>query len=33
MLIGDIATDLAVVFDGRPDTDVDGCEHCAFRNH
>jgi hypothetical protein len=33
MLIGDIAADLAVVFDGRPDADVDGCEHCPFRNH
>ena len=33
MLVGDIAADLAVVFDGRPDADVDGGEHCAFGNH
>ena len=33
MLIRDIAADLAVVFDGRPDADVDGGEHCSFRNH
>ena len=33
MLIRDIAADLAVVFDGRPDADVDGGEHCPFRNH
>jgi len=30
MLIRDIAADLAVVFDGRPDADVDGGEHCLF---
>jgi hypothetical protein len=33
MLTGDIAADLAVVFDGRPDADVDGREHGAFVNH
>src|ERR1700722_9589402 len=33
MLIRDIAADLAVVFDGRPDADVDGGEHCPFGNH
>ena len=33
VLIGDVAADLAVVFDGRPDADVDGGEHCAFCNH
>jgi hypothetical protein len=33
MLIRDIAADLAVVFDGRPDADVDGGEHCLFCNH
>src|SRR5580700_12139210 len=33
VLIGNIAADLAVVFDGRPDADVDGGEHCTFGNH
>jgi hypothetical protein len=33
MLVGDVAADFAVVFDGRPDADVDGREHCAFGNH
>ena len=33
MLIRDIAANLAVVFDGRPDADVDGGEHCLFCNH
>ncbi|MGO8745087.1 MAG: hypothetical protein ACLQNE_03770 [Thermoguttaceae bacterium] len=33
VLIGNIAADLAVVFDGRPYADVDGGEHCAFGNH
>src|ERR1035438_9414482 len=33
MLIRDIAADLAIVFDGRPDADVDGGEHCLFCNH
>ena len=33
LLIGDIAADSAVVLDGRPDTDMDGGEHCPFRNH
>jgi hypothetical protein len=33
MLVGNVAADLAVVFDGRPDADVDGGEHCAFGNH
>jgi hypothetical protein len=32
-LIRDIAADLAIVFDGRPDADVDGREHSAFGNH
>jgi hypothetical protein len=33
VLIGDITADLAVVFDGGPDADVDGREHSAFGNH
>jgi hypothetical protein len=33
MLVGDVAADFAVMFDGRPDADVDGCKHCAFGNH
>jgi hypothetical protein len=33
VLVSDIPADLAVVFDGRPDADVDGGEHCAFGNH
>jgi hypothetical protein len=33
MLVGDIAADFAVVFDGRPDADVDGRDHCTFGNH
>jgi hypothetical protein len=32
-LIRHIAADLSVVFHGSPNTDVDGGEHCAFRNH
>jgi hypothetical protein len=33
VLIGNIAANLAVVFNGRPDADVDGREHSAFGNH
>jgi hypothetical protein len=33
VLVGNVAADLAVVFDRRPDADVDGGEHCAFGNH
>jgi hypothetical protein len=33
VLVCNIAADLAVVFDGCPDADMDGREHCAFRNH
>jgi hypothetical protein len=33
VLVGNVAADLAVVLDGRPNADVDGGEHCAFGNH
>jgi hypothetical protein len=33
MLIGHVSAYFAVVFDGRPDADVDGGEHRLFRNH
>jgi carboxymethylenebutenolidase len=33
MLVGNVAADLAVVFDGRPNADMDGGEHCTFGNH
>jgi hypothetical protein len=33
MLIGHVSADFAVVFDGRPDADVDGGKHCLFCNH
>jgi hypothetical protein len=32
-LIREIAANLPVVFHGRPDSDVDGCEHCPLRDH
>jgi hypothetical protein len=33
VLVGNVAADLAVVFDGCPDADVDGGEPRAFSNH
>ena len=33
MLVCNVAANLAVVFDGCPDTDVDGREHCSFSDH
>jgi hypothetical protein len=33
VLVGHVAADLAVVFDSRPDADVDGGEHCALGDH
>jgi hypothetical protein len=33
VLIRDIAADFAVVFDGRPNADVDSGKHCLFGNH
>jgi hypothetical protein len=33
VLVGNVAADLAVVFHGRPNDDMNGGEHCAFGNH
>jgi hypothetical protein len=33
MLIGHVSADFAVVFDSRLDANVDGGEHCLFRDH
>jgi hypothetical protein len=33
VLVGNVAADPSVVFNSRPDADVDGGEHCALGNH
>jgi hypothetical protein len=33
VLPGDIAAELAILFDGRPDADMNGGEHCLVRDH